>query len=59
MIDKDLFSKDIGLIEIVVWAVPAKNKVSFEFNNPDIPTDLLYKVDQCESQIWTYARPFA
>ena len=58
VINKDLFSKDIKSIEIGVWAVPARNKVSFEFNNPDIPEDLLYRVTSCEPQIWTYARPF-
>lgn len=58
VIDKDLFSKDTGFIEIGVWAVPARNKASFEFNNPNIPADLLYKVAQCEPQIWVYARPF-
>ncbi len=59
VIDKDLFSKDTSLVEIGVWAVPARNKVSFEFNNPDISAGLLYKVVQCEPQIWIYARPFA
>jgi len=59
VIDKGLFSKDISLIEIGVWAVPARNEVSFEFNNPNIPADLLYKVAQCEPQIWIYAMPFA
>jgi hypothetical protein len=58
VIDKGLFSKDTGLIVIGVWAVPARNKVSFEFNNPNIPANLLYKVAQCEPQIWIYARPF-
>jgi len=58
VIDKDLFSKDIALIKIGVWAVPDRNKISFEFNNPNIPTDLLYKVSQCEPQIWIYALPF-
>jgi len=58
VIDTDLLSKDTKLIEIGVWAVPARNKVSFEFNNPDIPAGLLYKVAHCEAQIWIYARPF-
>ena len=58
MIDTDLLSKDTKLIEIGVWAVPDRNKVSFEFNNPNIPADLLYKVAHCEPQIWIYARPF-
>jgi hypothetical protein len=58
VIDKGLFSKDTSLIEIGVWAVPARNKVSFQFNNPNIPVNLLHKVDQCEPQIWIYARPF-
>lgn len=58
VIDKGLFSQGASYIEIGVWAVPARNKVSFEFNNPNIPANLLYKVDQCEPQIWIYARPF-
>jgi len=57
VIDKALFPKDTSLVEIGVWAVPARNKVSFEFNNPDIPADLLYKVVQGDPQIWIYARP--
>lgn len=57
VIDKDLFPKDTSFVEIGVWAVPARNKVSFEFNNPNITADLLYKVAQCEPQIWIYARP--
>ena len=56
-IDKGLFSEDASLIEIGIWAVPARNKVSFEFNNQNIPANLLYKVVQCEPQIWIYARP--
>jgi len=56
VIDRDSFSKNIRAVG--VWAVPARNKVSFEFNNPNIPADLLYKVAQCEPQIWIYARPF-
>lgn len=58
VIDKDLLSKDTKLLEIGVWAVPARNEVSFEFNVPNLPADLLYKVAQCEPQIWIYARPF-
>lgn len=58
VIDKGLFSKDTKLIKIGVWAVPARNRVSFEFNNPKIPAELLYKVAHCEPQIWIYARPF-
>ncbi len=57
VIDKGLFSKDTKFIEIGVWAVPARNEVSFEFNNPNIPADLLYKVAHCEPQIWIYAWP--
>jgi len=57
VIDTELFSKDTKAIEVGVWSVPARNEVSFEFNNPNIPEDLLYKVAQCEPQIWIYARP--
>ena len=57
VIDTELFSKDTKGVEVGVWAVPDRNKVSFGFNNPNIPADLLYKVTQCEPQIWIYARP--
>ena len=57
VIDTDLFPKDTRSVEVGVWAVPDRNKVSFEFNNPNILADLLYKVTQCEPQIWIYARP--
>lgn len=58
VIDARLFAKDISLVEIGVWAVPERNKVSFDQNIPNIPDALLYKVVQCEPQIWIYARPF-
>ncbi len=58
VVDADLFPKDTGFVEIGVWAVPARNKVSFEFNNLNIPAELLHKVAQYEPQIWIYARPF-
>ena len=58
VIDTELFSKDTKQVEVGVWAVPDRNKISFEFNNPNIPANLLYKVAQCEPQIWIYARPF-
>jgi len=58
VIDTELFSKDTRGVEVGVWAVPDRNKVSFEFNNPNIPVDLLYKVAQGDPQIWIYARPF-
>ncbi len=57
VIDTDSFSKNTSAVEIGVWAVPSRNKVSFEFNNRDIPVDLLYKVAQEEPQIWIYAKP--
>jgi len=56
--DAQLFPKGIRAVEVGVWAAPVRNKVSFEFNNPNIPADLLYKVAYCEPQIWIYARPF-
>jgi len=42
-------------VYIGLWYVPSRNKASFEFNNPDIPEYLLYKVTQCEPQIWAFA----
>ncbi len=58
VIDAQLFPKGTRGVKVGVWAVPDRNKVSFEFNNPNIPADLLYKVAHCEPQIWIYARPF-
>jgi hypothetical protein len=57
VIDARLFPKGTRSVEVGVWAVPDRNKVSFEFNNPNIPANLLYKVAQYEPQIWIYARP--
>ena len=57
LIDAQLL-KGAREVEVGVWAVPSRNKVSFEFNNQNIPADLLYKVVDCEPQIWIYARPF-
>ena len=57
VIDKSLFSDDTSLIIIGVWAVPARNMISFEFNNPNIPENMLYKIVHCEPQIWIYACP--
>ena len=59
VINKDLFPKDTSLVHIGIWYVPSRNKASFEFNNPDIPEYLLYKVAQCEPQIWAFAAPFS
>ena len=58
VIDKALLSEDTSLLHNGVWYVPSRNKVSFEFNNRDIPDHLLYKVTQCEPQIWIFAEPF-
>lgn len=58
VIDKSLFPKNNKEVEVGIWAVPERNKISFEFNNPGIPEKLLYKVVQCEPQIWIYARLF-
>ena len=58
VIDAGMFPKGTSGVEVGVWAVPARNQVSFEFNNPGINADLLYKVASCEPQIWIYARPF-
>lgn len=59
VIDKKLFPENVTEVEVGVWAVPNRNEVSFECNNPNIPANLLYKVAHCELQIWIYARPFA
>jgi len=58
MIDKNLpMIKGVRGIEVGVCAVPARNEVSFKFNNLNIHADLLYKVASCEPQIWIYAQP--
>jgi hypothetical protein len=57
VIDTELFSKDVNAVQAGIWAVPARNEVSFKFNNPDINEDLLHKVTQCEPQIWIFAQP--
>jgi len=58
VIDKDLLPKGTMGVEVGIWVVPARNEVSFEFNNRNIPANLLYKVAQCEPQIWIYAQSF-
>lgn len=57
VIDAGLFPMGTRGVEVGVWAVPTRNKASFEFNNPNVPTDLLYKAAHCEPQIWVYAQP--
>lgn len=59
VIDKSSFSKDASIIQVGVWAVPERNKPSFEFNNPNVSENLLYKVVHFEPQIWIFATPFA
>jgi hypothetical protein len=57
-INKNLSSiKNAKGIEIGIWVVPQNNKSSFEFNNPDIDSNLLYKVACDEPQLWIYAKP--
>jgi hypothetical protein len=55
VIDKNFLSGSVARIEVGVWAVPGRNKISFEWNHRNIPAELLYKVDSCEPQIWIYA----
>ncbi len=55
MIDKDLLPQNNNTVQIGVWAVPTRNPVSFHYAHPNIPTHLLYKVEQYEPQIWIYA----
>ena len=56
IIDSQVFPKNTKLIEVGVWAVPDRNKISFEFNNPSLSAKLLHKVTQFEPQIWAYAK---
>jgi hypothetical protein len=57
IIDKALLPENTSLVHIGLWHVPSRNEFSFEFNNKDIPEYLLYKVSQCEPQIWVFAKP--
>ena len=57
MIDKSLLPKDTEAILVGVWAVPKRNQASFDFNNPNIPEEFLYKITDCEPQIWIFACP--
>jgi hypothetical protein len=57
VIDTGLFPTGTKVLKVGIWAVPGRNKASFEFNNPNIAASMLYKVVQCEPQIWIYARP--
>jgi len=56
VINKDLFPKDTNAVFIGLWYVPTRNITSFEWNNRNIHPDLLYKVEQCEPQIWAFAQ---
>ena len=57
VIDNNLIPEGTNWVEVGVWAVPERNSVSFESNNPGIHKDLLHKVKSCAPQIWIYARP--
>lgn len=57
VIDRELFPVNTNIIMVGVWAVPERNKVSFEFNNRDIDEAQFYKVEHCEPQIWIFSRP--
>jgi hypothetical protein len=59
IIDKAHLPDNTSLVHIGLWYVPSRNEVSFWFNNKDIPEYLLYKVTQCEPQIWAFAKPVA
>ena len=57
VIDKEQLPKNTTGLEIGVWAVPERNKISFECHHRDVPADMVYRVTGCEPQIWVYARP--
>jgi len=50
-------AKSTTALEIEVWAVPARNMVSFEWQHRDIPPHMLHKAAESEPQLWIYARP--
>jgi hypothetical protein len=58
IIDRALLPDNTSLVHIELWYVPSRNKASFWFNNKDIPERLLYRVTQCEPQIWAFAEHF-
>ena len=57
IIDDKIILKDTHAIQLGIWAVPKRNPVSFTFNNPEVTEDNLYKIEDCEPQVWIYARP--
>ena len=57
IIDEAILPEDTEAVQVGIWAVPARNEAGFEFNNPGIPEDLLYKITQFEPQVWIYVRP--
>ena len=57
IIDRARLPDNTSLVHIGLWYVPTRNEASFWFNNKDIPECLLYKVTQCEPQIWAFAKP--
>ncbi len=56
-IDKNQLPNNTTGLELGVWAVPERNKISFECHHRDVPVDMLSKLTGCEPQIWVYARP--
>ncbi|MDD4924754.1 MAG: hypothetical protein PHF74_08025 [Dehalococcoidales bacterium] len=58
IVDKGLLPKDTDFVKIEIWYVPSRNTYSFEFNNKGIADGLMYKLDKCEPQIWSFAKPF-
>jgi len=57
VIDKEHLPKDTTGLEIGVWAVPERNKISFESHHRDVPSEMAHKITGCEPQLWVYARP--
>ena len=56
VIDRSLLPEHAECIELGIWAVPSRNIASFEYNVPDIPDNLKYKITGDEPQIWVYCR---
>ena len=57
VIDKETALGDSAWLEIGVWAVPARNEISFTFNNPQVLDHQIYKLQDVEPQLWIYAKP--
>lgn len=57
VVDTDTLPKTTSGLEVGVWAIPESNRISFECHHNDVPSHMVYKVTECEPEIWVFARP--